>query len=345
MQISGTKTPIADVGEFGLIKGIGNLVRALNKGQRGVEVGIGDDGAIWKPLPGRELVITSDMLVEGVHFRHDWSKAESIGIRAMAVNLSDIAGMGARPRAAVISLGLRGDESDRWVYEFYRGALRLASKLHFAVVGGDLVRSPKATTVNVTVIGDLNPRKPALQRDAADLGDVIAVTGPLGLAAGGARILEEGNLSRDGAPRMMEAHRRPTPRVFQGLLLRWAGVRCGMDISDGLLGDLDHILQQSGYSAKLDFEKLPIPHAVRRNFDDWFDLALRGGEDFELLFTCPRETFDHVQRTFARFGCPPAIEIGTIEAWRDSGSPIQMIQTDRKTIDIEPGAHTHFSAP
>lgn len=342
MQIGGVRKPINEVGEFGLIVGIGNLVRAMNKDQRGVELGIGDDAAIWKPLPGRSLVVTADMLVEGVHFRHDWSKAESIGIRSMAVNLSDIAGMGARPRIAIISLGLRGDETDRWVYEFFRGVLGMAKKYHFAIAGGDIVSSPKATTVNVTIQGDLSPRRPPLLRDQAQLGDVIAVTGPLGLAAAGVRILTENRLQQDGAPRMMDAHRRPNPRILQGILLRWAGVRCGMDLSDGLLGDLPHICEQSGFSSVIDYDRLPIPHAVRWGFDDWFDLALRGGEDYELLFTCPPENFTLVEMLFKRWGCPPPIQIGKIEEWRDEGSPIRLLQTNRKTIDLEPGAHTHF---
>ncbi|MFW6075165.1 MAG: thiamine-phosphate kinase [Chloroflexota bacterium] len=343
MRVGSQKKPIKDVGEFGLIRGISNLIRASKVGEYGVELGIGDDAALWRPRPGRSMVTTTDMLVEGIHFRHDWSNAESIGIRSLAVNVSDIAGMGGRPRIAVVSLGLRGNETDRWVYEFYRGALKIAETYKFRIVGGDIVYAPRATTVSVTINGEISPRKPPLMRDQARVGDVIGVTGPLGLAAGGVKLLTEDQRQLDGAPRMMEAHRRPEPRVLQGILLRWAGVRCGMDLSDGLLGDLPKILERSEVSAELIYDQLPIPHAVRWSFDDWFDLALRGGEDYELLFTCPPENFAVVEKLFKRFGCPAPTMIGTIEKPRESGSPIQLLQTDRRRSDLEPGAHEQFA--
>lgn len=343
MRVGSTKKPIQEVGEFGLIRGVSNLIRASKVNDYGVELGIGDDAALWRPRPGRSLVTTTDMLIERVHFRHDWSNAESIGMRSMAVNVSDIAGMGARPRFAVISLGLKGSETDRWVYEFYRGAIKVAETYKFRIIGGDIVYSPRVTMASVTINGELSPGKPPLLRDQAREGDVIGVTGPLGLAAGGVRLLSEDRLQLDGAPRMMEAHRRPEPRVMQGLLLRRAGVLCGMDLSDGLLGDLPKILEKSEVSAELEYERLPIPHSVRWSFDDWFDVALRGGEDFELLFTCPPENFDRVEKLFQRFGCPPPIKVGTIGPARSSGSPIRLLQTDRRRSDLEPGAHEQFA--
>lgn len=344
IAIGGERKPISEVGEFGLISGISNLIRASKGNKSAVLLGPGDDAALFRPRPGHTATITSDTLVEGVHFRHDWSQAESVGIKAMAVNVSDIASMGGRPRVAVISLGLKGNETDRWVFEFYRGALRVAEQNRFAIVGGDIVSSPKATTVSVTIYGEISPRKPALLRDKALPGDVIAVTGPLGLAAAGARVLGNDTLKLEGSPRMLDAHRRPEARLVQGLLLRWAGVKCAMDLSDGLLGDLPKICDASGIQAMLYEDRLPIPHAVRWGFDDWFDLALRGGEDFELLFTCTPENLVLVEMLFRRWGCPPPIQIGEITEPKERRSQIQLTRTDRRRMDIEPGAWDHFRA-
>ncbi len=344
IAISGQSKKIAEVGEFGLIKGISNLIRASKANASAIELGPGDDAALFRTRPGHTATMTTDTLIEGVHFRHDWSKAESIGIKAMAVNASDMAGMGARPRVAVVSLGLKGTETDRWVFEFYRGALKVAERHGFAVAGGDIVSSPKATVVSVTIYGELSPRKPPLRRDAAQPGDVIAVTGPLGLSAAGARVLADDSLKLEGSPRMLDAHRRPEPRVLQGLLLRYAGVRCAMDLSDGLLGDLPKICDASEVYALLREDQLPVPHAVRWGFPDWFDLALRGGEDFELLFTCPPENLVLVEMLFRRWGCPPPIQIGEIQEPHERRAQIRMTHTDRRTFDVEPGAWDHFGA-
>ncbi|MEZ4571864.1 MAG: thiamine-phosphate kinase [Thermomicrobiales bacterium] len=344
IAISGQRKKISDVGEFGLITGISNLIRASKNNKSAVILGPGDDAALFTTRPGHTATITSDILIEGIHFRHDWSQAESIGIKSMAVNISDIASMGGRPRVAVISLGLKGDESDRWVFEFYRGALRVADQNKCAIVGGDIVASPRATVVSVTIYGEISPRKPPLLRDQARAGDVIAVTGPLGLSAAGARILSDDNLKLEGSPRMLDAHRRPEARMVQGLLLRWAGVRCAMDLSDGLLGDLPKICDASEVQALLYEEKIPVPNSVRWGFSDWFELAMRGGEDFELLFTCPQENFVLVEMLFKRWGCPPPIQIGEILEPRESRAQIQMTRSDRRKMDLDAGAWDHFTA-
>lgn len=342
VQISGPSKSLEEVGEFGLIEGISNLMRSSKVTSSGLENDLGDDAALWRPRPGRQVIVTTDLLVERVHFRHSWSKAESIGHRALAVNISDIAAMGGRPRVAVVALGLKGSESDRWVYEMYRGALKLGQKFHFKIAGGDIVSAPRGTTISVTMLGDISPGRPALQREAAQAGDVIGVTGPLGLAAAGVRLLSDDNLKLDGAPRMMDAHRKPQPRVLQGILLRWAGVRCAMDLSDGLLGDLPKVCAASGVSATIEEDRLPIPHAVRWGFPDWFDLALRGGEDFELLFTCSEENFALVELLFKRYGCPPPVRIGKITEQKDMQVELKLLKTDRKLEDLEPGSFQHF---
>ncbi|MDQ3548363.1 MAG: thiamine-phosphate kinase [Chloroflexota bacterium] len=344
VQVAGGSNPVSSVGEFKLIDGISKLLASSRVRSSGLALGVGDDTAIWQPRPGRAVTITTDTLVESVHFRRDWSDAQQIGHRALAVNLSDLAAMGSRPRTAVISLGLRGSEQDRWVYDVYRGMLALAQRWHVRIAGGDIVHSPKALTIGVTAHGELRSPEHALRRDRAHAGDIIAVTGPLGLAAAGVRLLSEGRSGIDGAPAMLTAHRLPQPRVLHGMLLARAGVHCAMDLSDGLFGDLPKILHASAVSARVEMDKLPIPSSVRWSFPDWFELGTRGGEDFELLFTAPPEAFERVTMLFRRCRLRPPIAIGTITAPGKDGPALTLRDTALRRRVIEPGAFDHFVA-
>ena len=343
MQTTAGSKLIGEVGEFGLIAGLSNILDSSRVRSTGMVLGAGDDSALWQPRPGRQVAITVDTLVEGIHFRHDWIDAESLGHRALAVNLSDLAAMGARPRVAVVSLGLRGTESDRWVYDLYRGLVALGQRCHTRIIGGDIVSSPAAATISVTAHGEVRPGR-ALRRDQAQPLDIVAVTGPLGLAAAGVRILTAGTLRVDGAPAMLRAHRTPQPRVLHGLLLAAAGVRAAMDLSDGLLGDLPKLCAASNVSVLLDEDSLPTPRSVRWGFDDWQELALRGGEDFELLFSADPETFERVQLLFRRFKLAPPIAIGKLSRPKDDGPKVTMRRTDQRRVELQPGAYDHFKA-
>jgi thiamine-monophosphate kinase len=344
VQVASGGSPVSQVGEFKLVDGITKLLGSSRVRSSGVVLGAGDDTAIWQPRPGRAVAITTDTLVEGVHFRTDWSDAQQVGHRALAVNLSDLAAMGARPRTAVISLGLRGRERDRWVFDMYRGMMALAHKTHLRISGGDIVHSPKVLTIGVTAVGELRSPDHALRRDQARPGDIIAVTGPLGLAAAGVRLLTDENTSIDGAPAMLAAHRLPQPRVLQGMLLARAGVRCAMDLSDGLFGDLPKIIEASEVSARVEMDKLPIPSSIRWNFPDWFDIGTRGGEDFELLFTAAPEVYERVETLFRRCRLRPPIPIGTITATGKHGPQMLLRDTAARRKVIEPGAFDHFAA-
>ncbi len=343
-QISGQRKSLEEVGEFGLISSIRNILRASKEVSTGLVNEIGDDTAIWQPRRGWRTVITTDMMIEGTHWRHAWSKGESVGHRALAINLSDLAATGAHPRIATISLGLKGTETDRWVYDLYKAALSLGKRFHFKIAGGDIVKSPDRTTVGVTFIGEIPPHRVPLERGRAQEGDVIAVTGPLGLAAAGYRALLNDNIQVEGSPRMLKAFRRPEPRVLQGILLGIAGVRCAMDLSDGLLGDLPKICDASGFSATLIEDALPVPHSVRWSNEDWRDLVLRFGEDFELLFTCPPEVFETVSKLFVRWGCQAPIEIGYMRPSASVTNEIELMKTNRMREVLEPGAWDHFAS-
>ena len=344
IQTAAGVRPVSEVGEFALIEGIRKVIGGARVSLPQVTVGIGDDAAVWQPTAGRALAVSTDMLVEQVHFRRDWSEAAQIGHRALAVNLSDMAAMGALPRFAVVSLGLTGRETDRWVFDLYRGLAALGQRWRVQIIGGDIVTSPNQTTISVTAHGEVHPSR-IMRRNTAEVGDVIGVTGPLGLAAGGLRLLTEGTLRRDGAPGMLAAHRTPQPRVMHGLLLSWAGVRCAMDLSDGLLGDLPRICTASDVVANLELSRMPVPQALRWNFADWQEMALRGGEDYELLFTAPPEVFSRVERIFKRFNLQPPTQIGEVVKPRKDKQVLMLRGYDLIRRPLHSGAFDHFAPP
>ncbi|MCX2726754.1 thiamine-phosphate kinase [Thermomicrobium sp. 4228-Ro] len=332
--------PLREAGEAALIEQIARLVGDRHPR---VHIGIGDDAAVWRPRAGHELVVTTDTLIERVHFRLEWTDWATLGHKALAVNLSDIAAMGALPRLALVDLAVRGTERDRDIAEFYRGAQALARRFGVAIIGGDTTRSPLGVAISVTVIGEspLDGRH-VLRRDAARPGDLIGVTGPLGLAAAGLRVLERGLKTLDGNPTMQERYHRPQPRVREALLLRRCGVRAAMDISDGLLGDLEKLCQASGVSAVVDLLRVPVPNAVKWAFPDWEEIALRGGDDYELLFTAPPAIFERVVRAFRRAGLLPPSVIGEIVDAGPAGPVIQLRDAAGRCRPAEARGYDHF---
>jgi thiamine-monophosphate kinase len=268
---------VSEIGEFGLIE----RLRALD-----VVQGIGDDCAVVAPPPDHDLVMTADALVEDVHFRHVWTGWRDLGYKSMAVNLSDIAAMGAAPLGILVTLGLRSDTESTSVLELYEGAAEALRPLGAVIVGGDMVASPTATVVSVTAYGSL-PRGTAATRAGALAGDAVWVTGSLGDSAGGLRLLRGGT---GDFPELVTRHNRPTPRVLEARqLIRTGAVHAMMDVSDGLAGDLGHLCRMSGLGATIDEPALPYSAELRaasKHFDwDPLALALHGGEDYELLFT------------------------------------------------------------
>lgn len=341
MRIPSGGRPVSEVDEFDLIESIRRSMM-IHRTKR-LSVGIGDDAAVWMPLAGRDLVFTTDMLIENVDFRLAWVDFRDLGHKALAVNLSDIAAMGAIPRLATVSLGLRGDERDREVLEFYQGMNGLARQHKTVIAGGDISDSPLGIVISVNVIGESPARDvPLLVRSAARVGDIIAVTGSLGMAAAGLRTYQHDLGVIDGSPAMRGKFDRPTPRVREGRLLARSGVRACIDISDGLLGDLPKVCEASGVSALIDATKIPIPSSIRWAFTDWFDLATRGGEDFELLFTSSPTVFDRVCRSFRRAGLAQPCQIGVIEESGEDGAQIKLRQQNGRIEVVEPGAFVHF---
>ena len=276
-------------GEFDLIA----RIRARVATRADVVLGIGDDAALLAPPPGRQLVVTADTLNDGVHFPRGTSPAD-VGWKALAVNLSDLASMGAEPAWCTLSLSL--PQSDpAWIEGFLDGFLDLAGQHGIALVGGDTTRGP--LSIAVTAMGLVEPGR-ALRRDGARVGDEVWVTGTLGDAAGGLALLD-----REPVPALRARLDRPTPRVAAGRAL--AGIATAwVDVSDGLLADLGHVCARSHVAAHLDVDALPAAAALREAFGEADRIALQasGGDDYELCFTAPADAGADIDAVSAQLG-------------------------------------------
>ena len=256
-------------------------IRRLHSRNKAVKLGMGDDCAILRLPRAAEALVTTDFSLEGVHFRREWQSPECIGHRCLARGLSDIAAMGGRPMAAFFSLALPGNCSQKWVDRFLGGFLNLAKKYKVELAGGDTAQSPAGVLADVTVVGSV-ARGRALLRSGASVGDQIYVTGTLGESAAALRLLLRNKIKRRDV--------FPEPRIAVGEWLQKnrAASAC-IDISDGLSTDLAHICEESSVGAVIESEAIPIHlHSSARRSDAALDLALHGGEDYELLFTAAR---------------------------------------------------------
>jgi len=308
----------------------------------GLRLGIGDDCALLRLRPGEELAVTTDLSIAGRHFRLDWHPPESIGHRALARGLSDLAAMGARPLAAFLSLGLPREltgaisasaKSKTWISRFYSGLLSLADRSKTPLAGGDLAESPVAVA-DIVLVGAV-PCGRALLRSGARPGHLLYVTGSLGGAAAALAKLAANPEPLRIPKRLLDSlapHLYPEPRLAQGLFLqRRRLATAAIDLSDGLSTDLAHLCQESGVSAELDAARLPIhPNATLAQ-------ALDGGEDYELLFTAAPGT--HVPRSIAGV---PVTCIGRILR-RNKSRPAVTLCTAEGSQPLQPQGWEHFS--
>jgi thiamine-monophosphate kinase len=310
-----------------------------------LRVGIGDDAAVVRPSKTSEILLTTDLLIEGVHFLRRLHPARTVGHRALARALSDIAAMGGAPRFALLSLAISRRTSLRWVKDFYAGAQSLASRTGVAIVGGDTALVSGPGFVDAVVTGEV-PRGTALLRSGAKPGDKIFVSGRLGISALGLRMLKRGRLysARRQNTDPMRSHLYPEPRLQLGQFLRANRfASAGMDLSDGLSTDLARLCKASGAGAILQPELIPGPSVRRelrlaefpRDGTDALRLALNGGEDYELLFTVPRRKAGRVPK---RFQGLPLSCIGEIQ--RSPGVFLKF--PDGSVRPLPPRGYEHF---
>lgn len=291
--------------EFDIIK---NCFASRTIQRDDVKIGIGDDAAVMSVPHGSELVVAIDTLVDGVHFPVGTS-AELIAWKSLAVNLSDLAAMGAEPAWFTLSLTMPSADT-HWLEDFTTGLFKLADQYQLQLVGGDTTRGPLAITIQIA--GYL-PVDSAMTRCGAQPGDAIFITGTVGDAAAGLQFLQSGDIKADHSG-LIGRLNRPIPRIETGLALREWATAC-IDVSDGLYADLGHILIGSGVGARLELEKLPLSNAFRqaveRDEQQW-QLALSGGDDYELCFCIASEYVDAFTTQFANSTCP-VTRIGEIE--------------------------------
>jgi thiamine-monophosphate kinase len=307
-----------DIGEFGLIEALAARLDVPTDG-----LGIGDDAAAWRPTPGSVVVATTDMLVEGIHFRLDWTTPRDLGRKALAVNLSDLAAMGARPGRALVSIGLLPGQAGL-VEELYDGMSELAREAGVWIVGGDTVRSPGPLIVNVALLGEADPAR-LLRRSGAVPGDVLMLTGIVGASAAGLDLLLRGDaqaLARPDAAALLAAHFRPVPQLAAGSILAGLGLHCAIDVSDGVASEARHIARAGGVSVEIDLERLPLaPEAVALLGEERArELALSGGEDYQLLFAVPASRAADVAEAL-RPGCLPTV-VGRVTGRHPGGEVV-----------------------
>jgi thiamine-monophosphate kinase len=311
----------------------------------GVVLGIGDDAAIVEPGAG-QLVLTTDLLVESVHFEVRNVVARDLGAKAITVNVSDLAAMAASPRFALVSLGLTEDVSSGWVVELYGGMRDACAEYAVSLVGGDLSRAP-AIVISVTAVGHALAGR-AVTRSGARPGDVIVVTGSLGAAAGGFALsrLDPSQLgsalTEPWARALLDAFARPVARVGEGQTLAQCGATAMMDLSDGLAKDLGRLCHASGVGARIELSRVPVSRPLRDGAEtlgiDPLQLAMSGGEDYELLATLDVTDLDLARgRLHERSGVPLS-EIGVIV----DGGRLESVDEGGLLAPLEPSGWDHF---
>ena len=337
--IASIKT-LRDLGETGIIRLIEGKVS--QKLPSHVKKGIGDDCAVLETSGDRVLLVTTDTLIEGVHFTDQTLPPEALGWKALAANISDIAAMAGTPRTAFLSIGLKAESKVSFLESFMAGFNALAEKAGIVLAGGDTVESPSLALITITLLGECLTEH-VVYRSGARVGDDVWVTGLLGNAAGGLFLLQT---KKSGPPSRYEslvrAHQKPMPPVDVGKALGETRLAHAMiDISDGIAKDLGHICQESGVGAVLQEASIPMSSELiklaggRQKALQW---ALHGGEDYGLLFAASTADKEKVESLTAKLSGKPAVKVGTVIP----GNGIFLVKK-RAKVPLEAGGYLHFS--
>ena len=336
---------VRDTSEFALIAMMtkafesGSAATLRNQKRLGYRLrqGIGDDASVWDG-PAGPMVAATDTMVEGVHFKLESTTWADLGWKAMAVNLSDVAAMGCEPLYSLVTVGLRGDVPTAGLEQACLGMADAGRSYGCVVVGGDTVSSPVLfITIAVAGAPPEGADSPVLSRSAAEAGDVIAVTGNLGCSAGGLEMKSAGlRLPADVSAHLSDAHDRPIPRVRESIELARCGVRAAIDVSDGLIDDLRKLCEASGVGAVLHAERVPTDHYLQAAYRAAaLELALSGGEDYELLFTAPEEVVRQARREMDT----PITVVGEVA---DRAGGVNVLDGAGRPMKLPSGGWDHF---
>ena len=321
---------LSEIGEFGFIDRLSEKFQNIPIAH---SVGIGDDCAIIPCDENNDYVITTDLLVEDIHFVRSKISPFDLGYKTLAVNLSDVAAMGAKPIGSFLSIAIPPTIEVEYLDKLIEGYHHLSEKYNVALLGGDTTRAQNSLILNVTVIGIIEKNKARL-RSMAQEDDIVCVTGFLGNSAGGLKIILEDLPITETSDYLVRCHNCPQPAVSEGMwLAQQKGVNAMMDISDGIASDLKHILKASKKSAIIELDKLPISPQLQEisnlyNFDA-VELATSGGEDYRLLLTISKDKFNKIAQSYkVKFGSE-LCAIGTIKketeriiTWTKNSMPV-----------------------
>jgi len=349
---------VSELGERRLLARIRARLNRTTRPSPAVVLGIGDDAAIVAPQRNAQTVLTTDAHIEGVHFERRFSAPADIGCRALAVNLSDLAAMGATPRWALLSLALPDALAVDEVEGIADGVAILAATHGVTVIGGNLTRSPGPLMIDITAVGEVRPRR-ALTRSGGRPGDELWISGTIGGAAAGLEMLRKFDrlelpATDDRQPiddrvaatadrrECIARYLRPDPRVRLGLAIgQNKAARAAMDLSDGLADAVDQLATASGCGAEIDAATLPITPGARAWWEaagvDAITAALSGGDDYELLFAVPRTWGGRVRHARSRVADPPLTRIGVMT--KDPGARVLLRNGARERL---PGGFEHF---
>jgi thiamine-monophosphate kinase len=335
---------IADIGEFGLIDRIHALILSEGIKVPGLTLGMGDDCAAFRPRVGYELLVTCDSMVEGRHYLPAHITPYDLGRRAMTLNISDIGAMGGSPLFALVSLGLKSDTPLSDMEAMYRGFLAELNPMGSSIIGGNITKSEGAAFLDITLIGEVEPGV-MVRRSTAKVGDVILVTGYPGQAVCGLERLLRGGSEEDlREDPLVRAFLTPSHRAREGRAVARSGYATAMiDTSDGLLGDLGHICQESRVGALLIQERLPLSKELKRGAlrlgRDPYDLLLGNSDDYELILTCPPLNAPQIRKAVGTVSPVPLTEVGRIT---EEAEGMVLLLPDGSPRKIRPSGWDHF---
>jgi thiamine-monophosphate kinase len=302
---------LSEIGEFGFIDRFSGKFASLNQADVS---GIGDDCAIMALNDEYEQVVTTDLLIEDIHFIRSAISPFDLGYKALAVNLSDIAAMGGEPTASFLSIALPANTDIEYMDDVMEGYRALSEKYKVPLLGGDTTKSTEKIIINVCVTGRVKKDQAKLRASAKE-NDLICVTGPLGDSGAGLKMLLENVKPDKTSTQLISWHNRPEPAIDEGLWLgQQKGVNAMMDISDGIASDLQHILRKSGVGATIDVEKIPLSEALKKTAEnnswDVLLLALTAGEDYRLLLTMSAIESENIIKTYNKLFSHPLFIVG-----------------------------------